>query len=97
MLINGHSKNKTEFLVHKYNELIKSGVKEENILVITLNAYKKSFFPKNSKTFTFWGLCYNAFNDNWEYISTLIGSSTNEVHKPNLCGLEVSQFIFKPF
>ncbi len=98
MLINGkNSKDKTNFLVHKYNELINLGVKEDNILVITLNAYKKSLFLnqiKNGNVFTFQGLCYNAFADNKEYISSLINDSNPE-SKHNLCGLEISQFIFK--
>ena len=42
------SKNKTNFLVHKYNELIACGVKKENILVITLNSYKKALFQRLS-------------------------------------------------
>lgn len=89
--------DKTNFLVHKYNELINSGVKKENILVITLNSYKKLLFLnqiKDGNVLTFQGLCYNSFLDNKEYISDLINDSSPE-RKPNLCGLEISQFIFK--
>ena len=108
MLIKGTcNKQKTNIIANKYIDLINQGIKSDNILVIVQNSFKKNNLINeickinpnlkniNHNIFTFWGICYNAFNDNWEYISTLIGSSTNEVHKPNLCGLEVSQFIFK--
>lgn len=94
MLISGITKNKTNFLVHKYNELIKNGIEEDKILIITLNAYKKAMFSKNAKVFTFQGLCYNALLANKEYLSDLI-NDTNPDFAPNLCGLEISQFIFK--
>ena len=71
MLIKGErSTDRINFLVHKYNELINSGVKKENILVITLNSYKKLLFLnqiKDGNVLTFQGLCYNAFWDNKEY------------------------------
>lgn len=98
---------KIDIIAKKYVDLIEQGVKPNQILVLVLNSFKRgnilnkiveiSPHLKNEKhnIFTFWGLCYNAFNDNWEYISNLIGTSTNEVQSPNLCGLEVSQFIFK--
>ena len=102
MLIQGTSNtNKTNLLVNKYNEFVNSGIDPKNILVLLLNSYKKNEFIKkikevqNHQIHTLYGLCYNAFNDNWDYISGLIGSSINETQKPNLCGLEVSQFIFK--
>ncbi len=107
MLINKkNNKDKKNYLAHKYIELVNNGVKPNQILVILLNSYKKAYFTKELKLLnsdlkdnelnicTFWGLCYNAFNDNWQYISSLI-ESNNEVEKPNLCGLEISQFIFK--
>ena len=65
MLINcKKAQTRINYLVHKYNELIVYGAKKENILVITLNAYKKSLFQKaiqNANVYTFQGLCYNAF------------------------------------
>ncbi|MBE7704919.1 MAG: ATP-dependent helicase [Cyanobacteria bacterium SIG29] len=94
MLIKGTTKNKTNYLVHKYNELISCGVNEKNILIITLNSFKKSLFHKNAKVLTFQGLCYNAFLDNKKYIASLINNN-DENYEPNLCGLEISQFIFK--
>ena len=98
MLINCKDpQTRINYLVHKYNELIACGAKRENILVITLNSYKKSIFQnavKSANVYTFQGLCYNAFLDNKEYISSLINDPNPEI-KPNLCGLEISQFIFK--
>ena len=107
MLIQGiANKNRFNELISKYEKLINSGESPENILVILLNSYKKTNFINeiklrnpninldNHKIYTFWGLCYNAFIDNWEYISNLIGIKDAET-KPNLCGLEVSQYIFK--
>ena len=104
MLIEGSvNTNKTDILCEKYLELIKSGEKISDILVLNLNAYKKSEFtekikksitePQKAKIYTLYGLCYNAFLDNWEYISKLI--KAEQTQTPNLCGLEVSQYIFK--
>ncbi len=107
MLIQGDcNSNKVKYLAEKYVGLLNSGVSANQILVLLLNPYKRVEFynevfklnplieKEKHNIFTFWGLCYNAFNDNWEYISKLINASCDEV-KPNLCGLEVSQFIFK--
>ena len=104
MLIQGSvNTDRTNILTQKYNELINQGVKPAQILVIVLNSYKKEQFLKaikNNDDFkkinvhTFFGLCYNAFLDNWGHISKLI-NNPNTDEKPNLCGLEVSQYIFK--
>lgn len=88
------SSNRINFLTHKYNELVSCGIKPENVLIIALNSYKKALFPNGANVYTFQGLCYNAFLDNREYISNLINDTQPEI-KPNLCGLEISQFIFK--
>lgn len=107
MLICGtNSEEKISILAKKYVELIENGVHENEIIVTFLNAYKRSLFlneikklnpnlqNKANKILTFYGLCYNAFLDNWDYLSGLI-SNCNHSEKPNLCGLEVSQYIFK--
>ncbi|MBQ9244920.1 UvrD-helicase domain-containing protein [bacterium] len=107
MLIQGFSdRNRVNILLTNYYKLICSGVNPEQILVILLNSYKKANFIneikkinpeinlEKHKIYTFWGLCYNAFNDNWDYISKISGINQVET-KPNLCGLEVSQYIFK--
>ncbi len=107
MLINSAgNRERINFLAGKYIELRACGVSESDILVILLNSYKKNCFVneikkinpkielKENKILTFFGLCYNSFSDNWEYISSLINNYDTSV-KPNLCGLEVSQYIFK--
>ena len=107
MLVEGSVNSKrTDFLAERYVELIKQGNSPEHILVILLNSYKKANFinkvctlnpqlrQEKHQVYTFWGLCYNSINDNWEYISSLINRSES-TSRPNLCGLEVSQFIFK--
>ncbi|MBQ3642424.1 hypothetical protein II906_10955, partial [bacterium] len=105
MLIQGTcNTDKTALLIKKYADLVKEGVPQKEILVVLLNAYKKNLFiseikklgleiDKNAKIYTFFGLCYNSFLDNWGYISELIQADSNI--PPNLCGLEVSQYIFK--
>ena len=107
MLVEGSLNSKRiDFLAERYVELIKQGNSPEHILVILLNSYKKANFinkvctlnpqlrQEKHQVYTFWGLCYNSINDNWEYISSLINRSES-TSRPNLCGLEVSQFIFK--
>ena len=50
MLINGSIyKKKLQFIVEEYSRLISSGEKEDEILVITLNPYKKALFIKELK------------------------------------------------
>ncbi len=105
MLIKGSiSSNKTELLIKYYSDLIKNNVPENQILVLLLNSRKKADFIKkinniipnthNRNILTFSGLCYNAFLDNWDFISKFTHNDS-ENEKPNLCGLEVSQYIFK--
>lgn len=107
MLIEGSvNSNKVFFLAKKYVDLIAEGCALNQILFVTLNSYKRmnlineiyklnpDLRNEKHQIYTFWGLCYNAFNDNWNYISDLISNDKNNI-KPNLCGLEVSQFIFK--
>ena len=106
MLLNGSLRtNKTQVLVNRYVELINSGVKPDEILVINLNKYKNQCFIENARKLindknldtkliqTFYGLCYNALKDNWDYIQSQIRTGKN-TQQPNLCGLEVSQYIF---
>ena len=75
-------------------------------MVVFLNSYKKTNFTKgilkknpdldlsDNNIYTFYGLCYNAFKDNRDYISALSGSDYEKTEL-NLCGLDVSQYIFK--
>ncbi len=106
MLIQGcYGKERTNILIKNYLELIKNGVIPSCILFLVLNSYKKlriieelkTLMPeiseKDLKVYTPAGLCYNALLDNWKYISKVAGNPDEA--KPNLCGLEVSQYIFK--
>jgi DNA helicase-2/ATP-dependent DNA helicase PcrA len=106
MLIQGTSNtNNHIFIAKKIVDLMNENVSLNQILVLTLNSYKKANLLNeiyklnpNLKTqklnvHTLFGLCYNAFLDNWEFISNLINQ--NQTQQPNLCGLEVSQYIFK--
>ncbi len=105
MLIQGSvNTQRTNLIIKKYNDLILKGIPYRDILVIVLNSYKKKSFIEELKKinkdcetkniFTFAGLCYNAFLDNRDKISVLINNQDKD-YKPNLCGLEISQFIFK--
>ena len=107
MLIEGIcSKKRTDFLLNKCREIYESGSTDGIILVIVLNSYKRACFIKELKTIlpyfdekkikvlTFAGLCYNTFLDNSEYIAKLTKNPEKD-YKANLCGLEVSQYIFK--
>jgi len=93
------------FLVCKYNELIKEGAGEDKILVLLLNSYQKNVFIEKlqahktdidltkAKIYSLYGLCYNSFKDNTDYIKSIIKCEKSE--QLNLCGLEVSQYNFK--
>lgn len=107
MLINApNSKNRTSVLIEKYSELLKNGVKAQNILVLVQNSNKKNYFieqiKKNSplgsigeiKVYSFFGLCYNFISQNWAIIENSI-KDNNSIILPNLVGLEVSQKLFK--
>ena len=84
MLIQGSvNTDRTNILTERYNELINQGVEQSQILVIVLNSYKKEKFLnaiknnddlKEINVHTFFGLCYNAFLDNWGHISKLINN-----------------------
>lgn len=107
MLIQGTcNTDNTILIAKKYTDLIANNTALNQILVITLNSYKKknlinlinelnpNLKNENHNITTFFGLCYNAFNENWNYISKLINNEDIK-NKPNLCGLEISQFILK--
>ncbi len=98
-------KERLNFLVEKYSEIINSEISADFALVLVLNPYQKSLFLNEIKkrnpgieisklkVYTLYGLCYNSFSDNIEYIKKLL--NYNEQDTVNLCGLEVSQYIFK--
>lgn len=106
MLIQGTlNTDRNNLLIKKYIDLIHSGIDYDEILVLLLNPYKKALFldslkkyipnieSEKLKIYTTNGLCYNAFMDNLEYIKSILNYNNDE--HPNLCGLEVSQYIFK--
>ena len=107
MLIEGiFSKQRTDFIINKCRDIYQSANNDGIILTVVLNSYKKACLIKKLKKImpdynndklkilTFAGLCYNTFLDNGEYIAKLTKTSENG-YKANLCGLDVSQYIFK--
>ncbi len=108
MIIKANSNtNKTQILIKEYLALIKQGVEPQDILVIVQNSHKKKNFIEeikklsdlgnigDLKIYSFFGLCYNFILDNWAIIENSIKSDDNRKIIPNLCGLEISQYIFK--
>ncbi len=107
MLFEGNlASDKTQKLIHKYIELLNSGVKSSEILVLVQNsALKNKFIDETLAGFSgnvseklqvhsFFSLVYNTINDNWAFIEN--GNPfDNPTILPNLAGLEVSQFILK--
>lgn len=107
MIINAPTgKKRSEFLIEKYLELIKKGVNTDEILVLVQNSRKKYLFIEEIKkrlptgnigslnVYSFFGLCYNWVNNNWAVVENSINSDNPKII-PNLCGLEISQYIFK--
>lgn len=98
--------NKTDILVENYFRLINSGADPGEILVLVQNARKKKNFTEkiklNSKTgsigslnvFSFFGLARNTLEKNWVLVENKIKQPGAGVFA-HLCGLEVSQYIFK--
>ncbi|HBG49709.1 MAG TPA: hypothetical protein DDW90_09460 [Cyanobacteria bacterium UBA9971] len=112
MYIEGPLKSgKSSFLVEKFIELVESGILTSEILVITLNSYKKNvFFEKIRERlaelqinglgelpiFTFNGIVYNSIKSNWSLVEELIPDNRGKREIiPNLCGLEVSELFIK--
>lgn len=107
MLISGDlSTNKTGLLINAYADLLNSGVKSSEILVIVQNSnLKQNFINKTLEklkikcieklqVYSFSSLVYNTINDNWALVEN-INPFDNPTILPNLAGLEVSQFILK--
>ena len=107
MLINAPSiTNRTKILEDEYFNLLKNGVKAENILVLVQNSKKKKEFINNIKErfplgsigslkiYSFAGLIYNYILENWALVENSIKNENRKII-PNLCGLEVSQKILK--
>ena len=96
------SSDKTSFLLKKYTEILSLGAEPYEILFLVQNSYKKKFicnYLKSVKTdfspvTTFGGLIYNTDKDNWSEISSKIKIGETK-EKPNLCSMELSQYIMK--
>lgn len=97
---------RTKVLVEKYTELISADVKPSEILVLVQNStLKKQFVDKileNIKidaieklnVHSFFSIVYNTLIENWCFIENAIPSDKHFI-RPNLVGLEVSQFLLK--
>lgn len=107
MLIKGDIKsNKFNLLVEKFIQLVQSGVKTNNILVILQTPNDKNRFINNIlekidipvieklNIHTFHGLIYNTICDNWPILESIVPTKKHSI-LPNLVGLEVSQLILK--
>lgn len=107
MLIDGSiTSKKTQFLVDKYLELVNSGVKSGEILVLVQNSTLKNSFLdmvfqnlevgciEKLQIHSFYSLVYNTVSDNWAFLEDR-NIFDNPVILPNLAGLEVSQFLLK--
>lgn len=98
-------KARLNFLINQYTGLLKSGIEPNAIQVILLNAYQKSLFLRkltelfpqintsSLKISTFYGLCYNSVNNNSDFVKNFLKYKKDD--NINLCGLEISQYIFK--
>lgn len=107
MLIQGSARtNRTQLLIDKYKNLLKSGVSACEILVLLQNSYKKDIFLnalkldndithfENPQIYTFYGLCYNTIKNCWTFLENHIKQGTTTV-SPKLTGLEISQFFIR--
>ena len=95
-----------ELLVDKYIELINSGAKTSEILVLVQNSTLKKKFTnevlekiqtpafESLNIHSFFSIVYNTLIDNWCFVENSIPTEKGHV-LPNLVGLEVSQFLLK--
>ena len=97
---------KTDMLIEKYSQLVNSGVNPSEILVLVQNSTLKAQFREKViekinidcieklQIHSFFSLVYNTVNDNWAFLEER-NIFDNPAILPNLCGLEVSQYILK--
>ena len=95
-----------KLLIDKYVELINSGVKPSEILVLVQNSTMKQNFTnkvlekmeidafEKLNIHSFFSIVYNTLTENWCFVENLIPSDKSFI-LPNLVGLEVSQFLLK--
>ena len=107
MLIKSNSNtNRTKILIDEYLKLINNNVEAEKVLVLVQNSRKKKEFIneiKNKhplgnigsiKIYSFWGLIREYILENWAEVENSIKDNKAKII-PSLCGLEISQYIFK--
>jgi len=107
MLIKASANTKrTDILIDEYLKLLNRGIEAEKILVLVQNSKKKKEFidevkSKHStgnigsiKIYSFWGLIREYILENWVVVENIINDKKAKI-LPSLCGLEVSQYIFK--
>lgn len=112
MIIQGPLKSgKTTYLLDELMSLIASGVKTSDILVLTLNSFKKKIFTEKFKdsliksgveavadmpVYTFNGIVYHSILNNWPLVEELIPENIGEKQVlPELSGLETTQWLLK--
>ena len=95
-----------DLLVEKYLELVNSGVKPSEILVLVQNSTLKRKFSdrvlkgikvdaiERLNVHSFFSIVYNTLVENWCFVENSIPSDKSFI-LPNLVGLEVSQFLLK--
>ena len=98
--------NKTDILVENFLQLVKSGARTDEILVLVQNGRKKKDFVEkiknnsptgsigNLNVYSFFGLARNFIEKNWVCAEDMIKYPNSPVFA-HLCGLEASQYIFK--
>ena len=104
------AEKREEVLAKKYCELVNSGVKPSEILVLVLNSTLKQSFTErvlnNLKIdsverfniHSFFSIVYNTLVENWCFVENSIPHNhpnSKTFILPNLVGLEVSQFLLK--
>lgn len=108
MLFEGDlTSEKTEKLIENYAKLLNEGISSSEILVLVQNSAKKNEFIQKTldklevdilekmQVYSFFGLVYNTILDNRVYIENCIQDDTKTQIIPNLCGLELSQYIMR--
>ena len=97
---------KTSMLIDKYAELLNSGIKTSEILVLVQNSSLKNKFIEKTldkiavksieklQVYSFSSLVYNTVLDNWAFLENR-NPYENPIIIPNLAGLEISQFLLK--
>ena len=100
------SKDNPELIAQKYIDIINSGGKSSEILVLLSNPvskknvlksifnFSKSDVLSDLRIYTYNGFIYNTITDNWAFIDSQIKSGTPAI-LPNLSGLEISQLLLK--